>query len=160
MRRPAKIAGSAAGNISLLSRVQRLACSSVNRSCMPRSADCSPNSVFTMIGNIEMITQTMTRDVWPVPNQNEISGTMARIGIAWSITMYGNTARSTSLVWLISTAMRDAEHDRDGQADEGHPGARPQPVEDLGEGVPVEEAVLHDLVRRLEQEAAAGASRT
>ena len=32
---------------------------------MPRSADCSPNSVFTMIGNSEMITQTITRDVWP-----------------------------------------------------------------------------------------------
>ena len=58
-----------------------------------------------MIGNSEMITQTTTRDVWPVPHQNEISGTMARIGMAWSITMYGNTARSMSRVWLISTAI-------------------------------------------------------
>ena len=105
MRRPAKIAGSAAGNISFVSRVQRLACSSVNRSCMPRSADCSPNSVLRMIGKIEMITQTMTRDVWLVPNQNEISGVRARIGIACSATMYGKIARSASLVWLISTAM-------------------------------------------------------
>ena len=42
----------------------RLACCSVNRSCIPRSADCRPNSVFTMIGNSEMITQTMIRDSW------------------------------------------------------------------------------------------------
>ena len=65
IRKPAKIAGSAAGNISFRRRVYRLAWWSVNRSCMPRSADCKPNSVFTMIGKIEMITQTNTRDFMP-----------------------------------------------------------------------------------------------
>ena len=41
---------------------------------------------------------------------------MARIGIACSITMYGNTARSISFVWLIATAIGHPEHDGDGQA--------------------------------------------
>ena len=60
-----KIAGSAHGNMSLRSRVVRLAWCNVNRSCIPRSADCRPNSVFTMIGKIEMITHTNTRDFMP-----------------------------------------------------------------------------------------------
>ena len=63
MRSPAKIAGIAAGNISLRSRVRRLAWCRVNRSCMPRSADWRPNSVFTMIGKIEMMTHTITREL-------------------------------------------------------------------------------------------------
>ena len=65
IRSPVKIAGRAAGNISFHSRVQRFARCSVNRSCIERSADCSPNSVLAMIGKMEMITQTITRELRP-----------------------------------------------------------------------------------------------
>ena len=58
-----------------------------------------------MIGNSEMITHTITLELSPVPNQNAISGTMARIGIAWSITRNGNVARSMTIVWLIRMAI-------------------------------------------------------
>ena len=57
-----------------------------------------------MIGNSEMITQTISRPWVAVPNQNPISGAIARIGIAWSVTMYGYSARSINFDWLITTA--------------------------------------------------------
>ena len=104
MRSPAKIAGRAPGNMSLRSRVRRLAWCSVNRSCIALSAESSPNRVFTMMGKSEMMMHTTTRDVWPYPHQNPINGTMARMGIACSVTMKGNTARSTILAWLIIVA--------------------------------------------------------
>jgi hypothetical protein len=81
------MAGRAAGNINFWSLVILLAWWRVNRSCAPCSAECRPKSVFTMIGNREIITQTTIREVGPVPNQKEMSGTMARMGMAWRVTM-------------------------------------------------------------------------
>ena len=79
----------AAGNCSLQSRVNRLAPWSVNRSCWPWSADCSPNSVLVMIGKSAISTQTSTRLLKSKSNQKPISGTSARIGIVCSTTAYG-----------------------------------------------------------------------
>ena len=101
-----------------------------------------------MIGNTAISTHTTTRDVCPVPNQIEISGTSARIGMACSITMYGNTARSNDLRLAHDDGDRHAQDGGDGQPDEGHAGARPQPAEDLRQVVAVEEADRQHVVRR------------
>ena len=61
IRMPAKIAGIAPGNCSLVSTVQRLAPWSWNSSRWLLSADCSPNSVLETIGNSAISTQTRTR---------------------------------------------------------------------------------------------------
>src|SRR6266498_1935307 len=105
MRRPVKIAGSAAGSSSFHSRVSRPAECRVNRSCWLASTDWSPNKVLAMIGNSAMSTQTSTRLGKPKPNQNPSSGTSARIGMVWSTTAYGYSERSIQRAWCIRIAM-------------------------------------------------------
>ena len=154
MRRPAKIAGSAAREHQLAQPRQCgwRACS-VNRSCIPGSADCRPNSVFTMIGKIEMITHTMTRDLMPYPNQKPISGTIARIGIACSVDHVREDRPLGDLGLAHQHGDHDAEHDRDREPDRRRPWSLDhRALEDLVEVVPVEEAVVDDLVRRAQQE--------
>jgi hypothetical protein len=48
--------------------------------------------------------QTTTLEVCPVPHQNDINGTIARIGTAWRVTRNGKRAFSTDTAWLIKTA--------------------------------------------------------
>ena len=105
MRRPTKIAGSAAGNSSFLSRVQRLARRSEKRSWRPAGALRRPNSVFVIIGKIEIRTHTSTRLRKSKPHQNPISGTIARIGTVCSTTAHGNSERSTQRACAIATAV-------------------------------------------------------
>jgi hypothetical protein len=50
--------------------------------------------------------QTTTLEVCPVPHQNDISGTTARIGTAWRVTRNGKRAFSTDTAWLIKTAKK------------------------------------------------------
>ena len=107
-----------------------------------------------MIGKRAMITHTTTRETCPVPNQNEISGTMARIGIACSVTRYGNMARSANFAWLMMTARVIPEHHGDGEPDRCDLHARPQGTEHLGKvAVLGAETLGDDLVRRPEEEA-------
>ena len=74
-----------------------------------------------------MITHTITRDVsCRSRTRTPISGTMARIGIACSVTMYGKIARSTSFAWLISTAMTMPSTIEMASPMQRHLGARPQ----------------------------------
>ena len=87
--KPVRIAGMAAGSCSFHSRTTRLAWCSVNSSCWPRSADCSPNSVLEMIGKIAISTVTISRLVRPKSNQNPITGTSASVGMHCRITAYG-----------------------------------------------------------------------
>jgi hypothetical protein len=105
-----------------------------------------------MIGKREMITQTMIRDRCPVPHQNEMSGTIARIGIAWRVTMNGNTARSMVFAWLMIVAKRNPIAIEMDQSDHRDLGARPQPGEHFGEGRPVEESLREDFVWGLQKE--------
>ena len=109
MRKPVKIAGIAAGQLQLAqprtSAMRRL---SVNRSCWLASAESRPNSVFDTIGKIEMITQTRIREPNPKPKMLPMSGTMARIGMAWAAIRYGQNERSTHVAWAITTAIEHA----------------------------------------------------
>ena len=128
MRSPAKIAGRAAGNISLRSRVQPAGVVQREQVVHRRGRRTAARTACSaMIGNSEMITQTITRDAGPVPNQNEISGTSARIGIACSITMYGNDGPlERTSVWLISMARPMPRTMAMARPMSGHLHARPQ----------------------------------
>ena len=77
---------------------------SVNRSCWLGSAESRPNSVLDTIGKIEMITHTRTREPNPKPKMLPMSGTMARIGMAWAAIRYGQNERSTQFAWAMRTA--------------------------------------------------------
>ena len=61
VRRPTKIEGSAAGNWSFMSIVERLTPWSWNSSRCCLATDCRPNRVIATSGNSAMRTVTMTR---------------------------------------------------------------------------------------------------
>ncbi len=96
MRRPAKMAGMAAGNSSLRRMVTRLGWCRAKRSRICRSTDRRPNRVLETIGNSEISTHTKTRALKPNPNQNPTRGTSARIGTHCRTTAYGKRAFSIS----------------------------------------------------------------
>ena len=132
----------------------RLACCSVNRSCMPAVGRLQPEQ--------RVHDDREQRDDHAHDDPGRLAGAAPErdqrrrwpgSGSPAASPCTGRWPARTSLVWLISTAMRDAEHDRDGQPDERHPGARPQRRRGSREKVvPVEEAVL----RRPRAAAAAG----
>ena len=106
MRRPVNVAGMAAGNWSLNSRVVRLALCSEKRSWRSRSTDFSPNRALVMIGNSEIKTAMITRLLNPNPNHTPMRGTRARVGTVWITTAHGKNASSMRRDWLIRTAKR------------------------------------------------------